>query len=264
MDALAQAAARELWQQHRARQPLRALAPAHAPLDVASAYRAQDAYLGLVETETGQRIAGWKIALTTPVMQSFVGISHPLAGAIFAGGVHRSPAALRSSASVRIGLEAEIAVRVDSALSATGAPYDRNSVMPHVATCMAALEIVDDRRCDYKELDPHLLIADNAFNAGCVLGPEQNASGDLDLARARGVMRLNGVEVGNGVGGDALGHPFAALAWLANHLLERGRQLQAGNIVLTGSIVTTKWPDAGDDIVADVEGLGVAAARILD
>jgi len=264
MDAVAQAAAQELWRQHRQQQPLRGLAPVHAPRDVASAYRAQEAFLSLAAAETGQSIAGWKIALTTPVMQSFVGISHPLAGAIFAGSVHRSPAVLRSSACVRIGLEAEIAIRVGTGLPAAGAPYDRHNIAPHVATCAVALEIVDDRRCDYAALDPHLLIADNAFNAGCVVGPEQRDWAELDLARAAGVMQINGEVVGSGVGGDALGHPLVALAWLANHLLERGRQLRANDLVLTGSIVTTKWPRVGDAVAAEVEGLGLAAARIVD
>ena len=263
MDAAAKAAARELWHQHRERATLRALAPSHAPRDIASAYRAQDAYLELVTAETGQPIVGWKIALTTPVMQAFVGIPHPLAGAIFAESVHSSPASLRCSAWVRVGLEAEIAVRIGAALSPAGAPYDRDTAAAHVAACAAALEIVDDRGCDYDGLDPHLLIADNAFNAGCVLGPEQRDWTALDLARAPGAMHINGAEVGSGVGGDALGHPFAALAWLANHLIERGRCLEAGHVVLTGSIVTTKWPRPGDAVTAEVAGLGAAAAQMI-
>ncbi len=256
------AAARELLEQHRSGRRLTPLPLECAPVDVASAYRVQDEYLRLLETEAAAHVAGWKIALTTPVMQSFVGIPHPLAGAILAASIRQSPARLSSGDWVHLGLEAEIAVRLGADLADRGAPYHRESVAASVVACMAALEIVDDRHCEYRALDPHLLIADNAFNAGCVIGPEQRDWRSLDLQAARGSMRINGEVVGAGVGGDVLGHPLEALAWLANHLIDRGRWLRAGDVVLTGSIVTTQWPAVGDAIAAEVEGLGRAACEL--
>jgi len=37
-----------------------------------------------------------------------------------------------------------------------------------------------------------------------------------------------------------MGHPFEALAWLANSLAQRGKSLRAGEFVFTGSVVETK------------------------
>ena len=74
-------------------------------------------------------------------------------------------------------------------------------------------------------------------------------------------MFINGVDVGSGVGGDIMGHPFEALAWLANTAAEFGFPLMAGEFVLLGSIVQTKWLDFGDQVVIDIEGLGQASAR---
>ena len=51
-------------------------------------------------------------------------------------------------------------------------------------------------------------------------------------------------------------HPFAPLDWLANHLAERGQGLAAGAIVMTGSIVTTKFPASGETWRFEVAGLG--------
>ena len=59
-----------------------------------------------------------------------------------------------------------------------------------------------------------------------------------------------------------MGHPFEALAWLANALEARGLGLRAGEIVMTGSIVATKWPSSGDEVVFDLDALGEARLRL--
>jgi 2-keto-4-pentenoate hydratase len=55
-----------------------------------------------------------------------------------------------------------------------------------------------------------------------------------------------------------MGHPFNILAWLANSMVERGRALRAGEFVLTGSLVETKWCQPGDRVRVEIEGLGTA------
>ncbi len=149
-------------------------------------------------------------------------------------------------------------------LTAEDAPYDRQSVGDAVATCMAAIEIVDTRNAeaDVAKVDAGLLIADNAMNAGCVLGSPVADWRGLDLATLAGRMIINGEIVGQGIGGDALGHPLQALAWLANNLAGRGQMLKAGDIVLTGSIVATKWLNPGDEMATVIDGLGQAEVRV--
>ena len=71
------AAAATLRGQHREGADLAPLG-AETPTDLDEAYAVQDAVHDLAD----DRVAGWKIALTTKVMQEFVGIAHPLAGAI--------------------------------------------------------------------------------------------------------------------------------------------------------------------------------------
>jgi 2-oxo-3-hexenedioate decarboxylase/2-keto-4-pentenoate hydratase len=255
-----EAAARELYAQHLAKRRLEGLPAGLWPADIAAAYAVQDR-LQAHYFAAGERLAGWKVALTTPVMQKLVGVGHPCEGAIFESRVRTSPAALRAGDYVRIAVEAEIAVRLGRDLGPAGAPYDRAGVAEAVAQCMAAIELVDDREVDYKRLDGPLLIADNAFNFGCVLGPPVEDWRRLDLAGLAGRMRINGNVVGEGVGGDVMGHPFEALAFLANSLVRRGRPLAAGQIVMTGSIVATKWPKAGDEVVSEIDGLGEAHVR---
>jgi 2-oxo-3-hexenedioate decarboxylase/2-keto-4-pentenoate hydratase len=117
-----------------------------------------------------------------------------------------------------------------------------------------AVEIVDDRRADYRALDVLSLIADNSWNAGIVLGEFVRAW--PDLASIEGLVSLDGNALDRGSGGDVLGHPFHPVAWLASHLAARGSGLRAGDIVMTGSIVTTKFPDRPASYRFDVKGLG--------
>jgi 2-keto-4-pentenoate hydratase len=46
------------------------------------------------------------------------------------------------------------------------------------------------------------------------------------------------------------------LAWLANHLAVQGGGLKKGEIVMTGSIVTTRFPQGAFSYRFDVSGLG--------
>ena len=251
--------ARHLHDIYRRRAKLEPLPPGLRPDDIAEAYAMQEQLEILFTPERGA-VAGYKIAITTPVMQRLMGIAHPCGGAIFATMVHGSPARLSCARYVNVAVECEIAVRLAADLPA-GRTYDRDSVAGSVDTCMAAIEIIDDQNADYKQADALNLIANNAWNGGVVLGPARGDWRQRDLAALSGRMLINGEPVGGGVGADVLGHPLNALAWLANTMAERGRPLCAGMVVSTGSIVSTKWPKADDTVTAEIDGLGEAVAH---
>ena len=231
------------------------------PADEAAAYAVQEALHDRLTAEGWGALAGHKIGCTTPVMQRFLSIARPCAGGVFAPTVQHERGVFRHADYLHVGVECEIAVRLAQDLPPEGAPYDRASVAAAVGACMAAIEVVDDRYTDYRSLDAPTLLADDFFNAGCVLGAPLEAWRELDLVALRGRMTINGVEVGTGTGGDILGHPLAALAWLANARAARGRYLEAGEFVLLGSVVETRWVTAGDLVEVAIEGLGSARAE---
>lgn len=233
-----------------------ALPVADRPADTAEAEAIRDlVHVRLASSRFGGRI-GWKIGCTTSVMQTYLGIGEPCAAGLFEGTRHASPAALPASGFRRIGVECEIAIRLAAPLDARGAALRREDVAAAVAGAAAAIEIVDDRYDDWRSLGAPTLIADDFFAAGHVLGPEVPASELGDLAAAAGVTIVNGVEAGRGVGADVLGHPFEAVLWLAGHLATLGRRIEAGETVLTGSLVETRWLKAGDTARIAIEGLG--------
>ena len=250
-----QQAARFLDEAHKARTPYQPLPDALAPRDIDEAYDIQEAFHELLAPERGA-IAGYKVALTTPVMQKMVGFGHPCSGAVFASAIHHSPVTVKGSDYVHLGAECEIAALLSRDLPASGAPYNRESVAQAVAALMPAFELVDDRGADYSDLFFLGVAADNAWNAGVVLGEPMTDWQDIDLVAASGTVTINGQPAGEGKGGDVLGHPLEALAWLANNLAQRGKSLQKDMIVMTGSIVTTKFLNQGDEVHFGIDTLG--------
>jgi len=228
-----------------------------APLD--DAYRIQDALHRLMADAGFGELAGWKIALTSKAMQQMTGVDQPAAGAIFSKAVHPSPARIELAAYHHLGVEFEVAVRLADDLPASGRRWTRASVAGKVDACMPAFELVEDGNADYKTLDAFTLVAQNAWNGGVVLGAPVTEWRGVDLESAVTRCWINGEPGGQGKTGDALGHPFEAVAWLANLLNSRGGMIKRGMIVMTGSSITTKFPAPGDRVRFAIDGLGEVA-----
>ena len=77
------------------------------------------------------------------------------------------------------------------------------------------------------------------------------------------MVHANGQVVDRGFGRDVLGDPFVALAWLANHLAARGECLQAGQVVMTGSLVTTRFPSEDTVFRYELGGIGTASVTVV-
>ena len=258
-----QEAARFLFEERQAGHSFTPIPAPYTPHHLDQAYAVQEAFQQRLVAVSGP-IAGYKIALTTPVMQQMVGVSEPIAGAILARTIHHSPARVQCTDYVHLGVECEIAVQLAADLPAQRAPYTRDSVADAIGTVRAAFELVDDRHADYAQLAPHIfsLLADNAWNAGIVLGPAVTDWRTLDLAAARGTMRINAEIVGEGHGRDVLGHPLEALAWLANMFAKQGKSLSQGTTIMTGSVVATKFVTPADVVELAVAGLGEVSLRV--
>ena len=259
----AQAAARRLFEAHRRREPFAPLPAEFAPRTAEDAYAIQDCFVALRAAELGA-IAGYKIALSSKEMQRFVGVDEPQAGVMLESTLHQTPARVRSSDYVHLIVEFEIAFRMATDLPAADAPYSRASLTPFVQAVMPAIELADDRHADYSQLARHPLelIADNAWNEGAVLGVPIERWQEIDLGAVRGVATINGKVVGEGLGAAALGHPLDALAWVANHLAAHGRALVYRDVVITGSVITTKTVKPGDLVKFEVDRLGAVELRV--
>lgn len=240
----------------RARRLLPALGAA-APADEAAGYAAQYALAGMLGAVPP---LGFKIGATTKQMQGYLGLAGPAAGFVPAESLHPQDATLRFADFVKVGVECEIGVRLGRDLPP--GPCTPEAAGAAVADCCAAIEIVENRYEDFLTLGAPSLIADQVFHAAGVMAPVQPGWRDLDLAAVQGRFRFDGVERATGFGRDLLGHPFAALAWLAGSGAARAfGGLKAGQLVWLGSVTPAIWLDGPCAVEADFGPLGTARLR---
>ena len=245
-------AASTLMRDHAQKRDIVPFAHAWGAVDLADAYAIQAAFVESMLATRGPRV-GYKIGLTSARMQKMCSIDHPVAGVVLQQRLRPSGVRLRLGDLVHLGIEFEICVRVGRSLGPREKPYEMREVAEAVDAVCPAFEVIDDRNSAYP-LDLLSLVADNAWNEGIVTGEYRTSW--PDLAAGRGTVERNGDKIDEGHGRDVLGHPFEPLRWLANHLRERGQTLHAGEIVSTGSLVTTRFPTAGEQYRFTVEGIG--------
>jgi 2-keto-4-pentenoate hydratase len=195
--------------------------------------------------------AGFKIGATARRMQEYLGLDGPAAGFMAAGNVHRSDATVRFADLVRPGVECELAVLLARGLPP--GPCTREQAADAVGDLVAAIEIVENRYGDLKELGTPTLIADQVFHAAAVLGdagPQDWRS--LDVATLRGRLVVNGDVRDEGLGADLMGHPLNCLAWLASSSVAAAfGGLKAGQVVLLGSVTPPVWLTGPASVTVD-------------
>jgi 2-keto-4-pentenoate hydratase len=233
------------------------------PPSQAAAYEAGRALVELWRAAGKGEVAGYKIALTSKAVQDLVGVNEPCAGSIFESVVLESPGRISRADYVRVGMEFEICLRLGADLPGAGTPYTAETVRDAVDSAIPAFEMVEDRNSDYSKLNVESLIADNAWNGAVVLGKVTGDWRALDLSKTPVTLSYND-DVETADTGAALGNPLTALAWLANLLVEQGRPLQSGMIVMTGSSMKTRFGEAGDRMRYEVEGLGSVEMEITE
>jgi len=245
--------AEKLVEDHRARRRFEPFAAAYGITTVAQAYAAQREFVAL---RTGNApMVGYKVGLTSQAMQAQCGLDAPVSGIITAKNMLQSPTTLALRDFVSLGVEIEIAVRLKRGV----APGD--DIAPAIEAVAPAMEIVDNRNCDYATLDGLSFIADNGWHEAIVLGEWQSAW--PELADVRAVLSSGSTEIASGLGSAALGHPFASVAWLADNLATHGHRLRAGEIVMTGNLIKGQFPDGPIPYRYTAEGLGSVACNIV-
>lgn len=257
-DAAARAAAQVLLSTWENGRRIPALPEASRPLSRSDGYAVQSALQDL----SGDAVAGWKIAATSPAGQAHIGVDGPLAGRLLARRVRPSGSTLALAANRMRVAEPEFAFRMARDLLPRSQPYAMEEVLACASTLHPALEVPDSRYEDFARVGAAQLIADNACAHYFVLGePAAIDWRGLDLAGHRVQAEVAGRFTRAGQGANVLGDPRAALTWLANELRELGVGLRSGQVVTTGTCMTPLELQAGDQVRADFGVLGMVEAR---
>lgn len=259
------ALARELQQSERSRQPIEQFSRRHPGMTIDDSYAIQREWMRL-EREAGQRVVGRKIGLTSRAMQMASQITEPDHGTLLERMVIRDGSDVEAARFIVPRLEVEFAFILARPLEGPHATL--TAVLDATAWVVPALELIDARiepfdrhtRAPRRVLDT---IADNAANAGIVLGGRPVRPDAVDWRWAGALLHKNGVIEESGLGAAVLNHPGNGIAWLANKLAPHGERLEAGEIVLGGSFTRPVACAAGDTFHADYGPLGSISVHFV-
>jgi 2-keto-4-pentenoate hydratase len=190
-------------------------------------------------TAAGDRRVGWKIALNDRRVQKALGISQPVIGYLASGTEVRAGAAHSLAGASRPAVEPEIAVHVGAGSA--------------VAGLGPALEVID---VDMPFDDLERVMAANVFHRAVKLGPVTEGLTSVEGLSAS--FRYNGEEHTIDAGEAAMA-PADVTALVSGYLGAVGETLQAGDVIIAGSLVTAVPAVAGQRFEFGVHGLGGVA-----
>ena len=227
------------------------------PLDLNGAYAIQELNT-TVRLASGGQIVGRKIGLTAKAVQAQLGVDQPDFGIMYADMAVPTGGSITWNKVMQPKVEAEITFVLKKDLNQ--ADHSLEDIADAIDYAVASIEIPCSRieNWDIRIADT---IADNASAGYYVLGNKRVNLEDLDLLGCKMVMSVNGNEVSTGQGSACLDNPLNAVKWLADIMVEVGRPLLAGDIVLSGALGPMAAVNPGDRVEASIEGLGAVSVE---
>ena len=209
--------------------------------------------------DDGEKIIGKKIGVTSKAVQNMLGVHQPDFGFLTDRMVCENAGEIAiSKEMIQAKAEGEIAFILKEDLAGPG--VTNADVLRATEYVMPCFEIVDSRIKDWK-IKIQDTVADNASCGMFVLGDQKVSPDKVDLVTCGMVHEKNGEVIATGAGAAALGSPVNCVAWLANTLGEYGIKLEAGEIILSGSLVPLHAVVPGDSMKLSVGGIGSASVR---
>jgi 2-oxo-hept-3-ene-1,7-dioate hydratase len=246
-------AAERLHRAEQTRTQIRQLSQDHPGITIDDAYAIQKAWIEIKVAE-GRVVKGHKIGLTSKAMQSALNIGEPDSGILFDDMFFADGGLVPADRFIATRVEAELAFIMKHRLA--GPDCTLFDVLNATDFVVPALEILDTRieRVDPKTKETRKIfdtIADNAANAGIVLGGRPMRPLDVDMRWVGALCFKNGQLEETGLAAGVLNHPATAVAWLANKIAPHGLALEPGQVVLAGSFIRPIETRKGDTIQAD-------------
>lgn len=205
----------------------------------------------------GERHRGFKIGFGAPAALANLGTTGPLVGYLLASREVADGDEVDLAGWTKPALEPEVAVHLAADLPA-GA--DRATATAAIAGFGVAIELAD---IDLPLTDPGPIVAADIFQRAYLLGPVAAAPGELDLARLGAVVTADGEEVARVADVTAnVGDAIDLARHAADYLGAFGVALEAGSVLITGSVTPIVFPERGRTYGVRIDGLGELAVRL--
>jgi 2-oxo-hept-3-ene-1,7-dioate hydratase len=218
------------------------------------------------KVDQGQKVVGYKIGYTSRAMQKALNIQEPDYGVLLDSMVFTDGAEIDVSQFCDPRIEVELAFILKDRLE--GENITMFDVLNATDFVVPALEIIAART---HRKDPESgytrkvfdTVADNAGNAGIIMGGRPIKPLDTDLRWCGGILNINGVIEETGLAAAVLNHPANGVCWVAKRFAPHGVALEPGQIILSGSFTAPVPVKAGDTVNADYGPLGTISCRFV-
>ncbi|WP_168788260.1 2-oxo-hept-4-ene-1,7-dioate hydratase [Paraburkholderia aromaticivorans] len=256
--------AAELHASEKTRRPIEQFSKRCPDMTIEDGYAISRSWVASKVAE-GQVVKGHKIGLTSRAMQISSQIAEPDYGTLL-DSMFFAQGDIPIDRFIAPRVEVELAFILGKRL--IGPNVTIFDVLRATEYVTPAVEIIDSRiepfdretRTPRKVFDT---IADNAANAGIVLGGLPVKPDAMDLRWVSALLCKNAVIEESGVAAAVLNHPANGVAWLANKLAPWDESLAAGEVVLAGSFTRPVAAAAGDSFHVDYGPLGSIAFRFV-
>ncbi len=249
----------ELFQALRNRSAIKPLIERDPSLTIDDAYAISLDFLKRRQAE-GETVVGKKIGVTSKAVQDMLGVHQPDFGFLTEPMHVVGDIDVDAKALIAPRAEAEIAFVLKEGLEGPGVTAaDVVAATEYIAPCF---EIVDSRIEDWK-IGIVDTVADNASCGVFILGEDHADPKEHDLPNLKVTVTKNGEPLSEGLGSAVQGNPAQAVAWLANTLGEYGVTLDAGETILSGSLVPLESAVKGDVFEMELHGIGGCTAKFV-
>ena len=194
---------------------------------------------------SGWTISGKKVGLTSEAMRKAANIYEPDYGYAFHQRCFDNGVTLAMDDFLAPRIECELAFRLKNDLD--GEHISREQVLDATEYVVACMEVVDFRI--FRDKVQRLVqdsIADNAAFGASILGDVPLNPGQVDLTLVPYIFEINHRQQEVSCGAAVYNDPAKSVAWLAERFTQLGNPLKAGEIILSGSAVSSVAVQAGD------------------
>jgi len=227
-------------------------------MDMDDAYAIQKSWIDL-KLARGASVTGYKIGLTSRAMQQAMKIDTPDYGVLLDEMAFSNNASIPAADFLDPRIEAEFGFVMQRSLF--GEAVTLEEVLDATDYVVPALELISARST---RTDPDTgytrtvcdTIADNAANAGYIVGDTHIDPVATDLRFSGALLYVDGVVEESGLGGAVMEHPGHGIRWVCKRFARHGIGLEAGQFVLSGSFTRPVPVQTGTKILADYGQLG--------
>lgn len=261
-----QQAADDLYHAERSREQIEPLTLSYPDIDMDDSYAVQTAWINRKIEQDGRKVVGYKIGLTSRAMQRVMKIETPDYGVLLDNMVFEEGSNIVAADFSDPQIEVELAFVLKKRLF--GSDVTKEQVLDATDYVVPAFELIAARsfrvhpKTGYtrKVFDT---IADNAANAGIVMGRHKAKPEDIDLRRVGAIVKRNGVVEQTGLAAAVLDHPANGICWIAKRFAKHDIALEPGQILLSGSFTAPIKVAAGDAVLAEYGELGDIAVNFV-